>query len=102
MFETLSPPPKESKAAARRRLADSLIRDFERLIAVASAEHDEGRHVGEDYMEVACGACGPGDMPSYPDQTREWYLERNIAEKIALIRLRADITSFVSAGSDRD
>lgn len=95
MSETLSPAPKESKAAARRKLADSLVRDWEQLQTVASPDHDEGRHVGEDDMEVACGACMySGDRLRRPDRSRGEYLERNIAEKVALMRLRADFSSF--------
>ena len=69
--------------------------DWRRIHSIALPDHAEGRHVGFDADDVACGACmSSGDMPDRPSMTRSQYLERNITEAILLMRMRAAIASF--------
>ena len=82
---------------ANKRLVQSLLDDWNRAVAQASADHDEGRHVGLDGDDIAvsCGACmAGGDYPERHPLTRAELLERNIAEAVARMRLHADISAF--------
>ena len=69
-----------------------MLADYRRLLLQAGPDHREGRHVGYDADDVACGACMTiGDMPEKPTMLREEYLERNIEEAVLLMRMRASI-----------
>lgn len=80
---------------ANRSLVQSLLDDWNRTVAQASVDHDEGRHVGLNGDDVACGACiASGDYPERHALTRSELLERNIAEVIARMKLHADLSAF--------
>lgn len=88
------------KRSVRGQLTSALLRDYRRMSAEAPADHQAGRHVGVDPDTVACGAClCSGDMPESSAATlsRAEYLERNIAETVRLMRLRADLVAFEHA-----
>jgi hypothetical protein len=80
-------------AKARRNLAASLMRDWQRRQVASSQDHADGMHVGMDGDDIGCGAClYSGDYPKDHPLTRDELLERNIALAVEIMRCRADIS----------
>jgi hypothetical protein len=101
--------PQAVKPTNGEAMASTLLREWERDTSSASVDHAAGRHVGLDGDDVGCGLCGAicGDMPErmlgethsdYAQRStpavRAAFLERNIAEVAAIMRMRAEIVEF--------
>ncbi|TFC94566.1 hypothetical protein E3T28_14790 [Cryobacterium sinapicolor] len=77
-----------SKTALKNRLHSDFITQVERALVA----HKDGRHVGTNSDDTACGACmDGGDMDGLDYQDRTAFLERNIKDEVELMRLRASM-----------
>lgn len=76
-------------------LNKKLKSDFIKSMARALIDHKDGKHVGTNSDETNCGACMyGGDMDGLGNQDRGELLERNVADQVALMRLRATMNKL--------